>query len=99
LSKQLEPLVYNKTPRRHAATTFFFKFFFQLTPLTPTYGGFGGVNVNNTPKTIHRPRSDNYKPRYNNEKPSFLTTPMAVAYYANGCGLLRQWLWLTTFYS
>jgi hypothetical protein len=43
LSKQLEPLVYNKTPRRHAATVFIFIFFFQLTPQTSPYGGFGGV--------------------------------------------------------
>jgi len=43
LSKTLKPLVYNKTPRRHAATTFFFKNFFQLTPQTSTYVGFGGV--------------------------------------------------------
>ena len=43
LSKQLEPLVYNKTPRRHAATGFFSQFFFTHTPQTSTYGGFGGV--------------------------------------------------------
>jgi len=52
LSKQLKPLVYNKTPRRHAATTFIFIIFFQLTPQTSTYGGFGGVK-----KSYINPRS------------------------------------------
>jgi hypothetical protein len=43
LSKTLKPLVYNKTPRRHAATGFIFIFIFHQTPQNSTYGGFGGV--------------------------------------------------------
>ena len=53
LSKQLEPLVYNKTPRRHAATTFIFIFFFNMTPQISPYGG---EHINYTPKsTFHAP--------------------------------------------
>jgi hypothetical protein len=56
LSKQLEPLVHNKTPQRHAATTFIFIFFFNMTPQISPYGG---GHINYTPKTtpIPAPRS------------------------------------------